>query len=73
MKLETVEKELQNWGELIVTTSAGESYELHLGDTKFDMAKRMIMLSTPTGDYLIDGDSVEDIKKHYGHKLGDKH
>lgn len=73
MKMEDVEHELKAWGEVIVTTAAGESYELHLGDTRFDGDKRTIMLKTPHGDHLIDGDAVENIKKHYGKKLEEAH
>ncbi len=72
MRLEAVQEELQRWGELIVTTSSGESYELHLGDTEFDTAARVIKLRTPSAEFVIDGDSVEDIKKHYGHKIEDR-
>lgn len=68
MKMEAVERELQDWGELIITTSSGEVYEIHLGDTTFDTTSRVIKLSTPQAEYLIDGDAVENIKKHYGHR-----
>lgn len=71
MKMEVVEQELQAWGELIITTASGESYEIHLGDTVFDTKKRMIRLNSPDAHYLIDGDSVENITKHYGHKVMD--
>src|SRR5690606_18885555 len=36
MKLEAVQHELKEWGEIIITTDAGDLYELHLGDTEFD-------------------------------------
>jgi hypothetical protein len=69
MKMETVEEQLKQWGELIVTTAAGETYEIHLGDTEFDTKSRVIKLTTPQADYIIEGDAVENIKKHYGHKV----
>ncbi|GMA51450.1 hypothetical protein GCM10025857_28070 [Alicyclobacillus contaminans] len=69
MKMEAVQEQLRQWGELIITTAAGESYEIHLGDTAFDVAGRVITLTTPNAVYLIDGDAVENVKKHYGHKL----
>lgn len=69
MKMETVQAELRGWGELLVTTSAGESYEIHLGDTAFDFDARMIRLKTPDADFVIEGDSVESIQKHYGHPI----
>ena len=71
MKLEAVKKELEAWGELIITTNAGDEYEIHLGDTRFDLEGRVITLKTPEADYVIDGDAVENIKKHYGHRLKD--
>ncbi|WP_040949957.1 hypothetical protein [Gorillibacterium massiliense] len=68
MKMEAVEHELKNWGELIITTASGEVYEIHLGDTSFDTKGRVIKLTTPEAEFLIDGDAVENIKKHYGHR-----
>ena len=68
MKMEAVKKELAQWGELIISTSGGEKYEIHLGDTTFDTESRTIRLTTPAALFLIDGDSVESIEKHYGHK-----
>lgn len=67
MEMEVVLAELQEWGELVVTTAAGTKYELHLGDTEFDLENRLIRLKTPQAVYLIDGDSIEAIEKHYGH------
>lgn len=68
MKMEAVKKALEEWGELMISTSNGERYEIHLGDTAFDFENRVIRLKTPTALYEIDGDSVEVIEKHYGHK-----
>lgn len=74
MTLETVESELQSWGELMITTSAGQTYEIHLGDTEFDLKNRILRLRTPHSDFVIEGDSIEAIQKHYGHRVdGDKH
>jgi hypothetical protein len=72
MKMEAVQERLKQWGELIITTASGERYEIHLGDTTFDFQQRLIKLSTPEGDYLIDGDTIENIKQHYGHKVEDE-
>lgn len=71
MKMEAVKAELEQWGELIVTTDAGEQYELHLGDTEFDEQNRVIRLKAPTALHVIAGDSIEAITKHYGHRVGD--
>lgn len=68
MKMETVRAELEAWGELIITTQAGDRYEIHLGDTEFDTELRVIRLTTPQAQYVIDGDAVESITKHYGHR-----
>lgn len=67
MKMELVEKELKAWGELLIVTSAGQHFEIHIGDTEFDKENRVIRLKAPTAHYVIDGDSVEVIQKHYGH------
>lgn len=67
MRIEDVKAELERWGEIIVTTSAGRTFELHLGDTEFDLKERVIRLTTPDAIYVIDGDEIESIKKHYGH------
>lgn len=37
MKMESVQERLKLWGELIITTASGEMYEIHLGDTSFDL------------------------------------
>lgn len=70
MNMETVKAELEHWGELLITTSAGQGYELHLGDAEFDLKSRLIRLKTPAADFVIDGDSVEAIQMHYGHPSG---
>lgn len=67
MKLEAVKDQLESWGEVIITTDAGEKYEIHLGDTQFDLSNRTLTLTTPQAEYVIDGDAVENVKKHYGH------
>lgn len=67
--MEIVQEELKRWGEIMVTTDAGERYELHLGDTMFDYDKRLIRLKGPDAEYTLDGDSVAAIEMHYGHKI----
>ena len=67
--MEKVKLELEQWGELLITTDAGERYEIHLGDAEFDLDNRLIRLRTPGSIYLIDGDSVAAIEKHYGHVI----
>lgn len=69
MEMEFVEQQLKEWGELIITTAGGSTFELHLGDTEFDLENRVIQLKAPDARYVIDGDSVESITKHYGHKV----
>jgi hypothetical protein len=69
--MEDVQNELKRWGELIIRTAAGDNFEIHLGDTEFDLQARMIKLKTPGAEYLIAGDSVESLKKHYGHTIND--
>ncbi|HEY3368727.1 MAG TPA: hypothetical protein VGK74_27025 [Symbiobacteriaceae bacterium] len=67
--MEAVQTELQHWGEILITTAGGDNYELHLGDTEFDTNARVIRLKTPDADFIINGDGVEAIKKHYGHPV----
>lgn len=69
LKMESLQKELEQWGELIITTDAGDVYEIHLGDTKFDASNRVITFTTPDADVVIAGDTVESIKKHFSHKV----
>lgn len=71
MKLETVQKQLEQWGELIVTTDAGDTFEIHLGDTEFDTERRAIRFTTPDAEYVVDGDSIESVKKHFSHKVNE--
>ncbi|BDG58913.1 hypothetical protein [Caldinitratiruptor microaerophilus] len=68
MKMELVQRQLQQWGEVMVTTSSGQTFELHLGDTQFDTQQRIIRLHTPDADYMIDGDAIDVVKWHLGHR-----
>lgn len=68
MKMEFVERQLNEWGELLITTAGGATFELHLGDTTFDTENRAIHLKAPDAQHVIDGDSIEFVTKHYGHK-----
>lgn len=70
MKMEFVEEQLKEWGEIIIHTAGGSTFELHMGDTKFDYDKRMIHLKASDAQFVIDGDEVEAITKHYGHRDG---
>ncbi|MEX2356236.1 MAG: hypothetical protein WD535_04290 [Thermaerobacterales bacterium] len=69
MKMEFVQQRLQEWGEVMITTDGGQTFELHLGDTEFDLKERVIRLQTPTGIFFIPGDGVEVIQQHYGHPV----
>jgi hypothetical protein len=69
VKLEIVHELLQEWGELIITTAAGDRFEIHLGDTQFDMERRLLTLRSPQATYVIDGDAIENVTKHYGHRM----
>lgn len=71
MKMEFVEQQLKEWGEIIIHTEGGATFELHLGDTEFDKENRVIHLKATDALFVIDGDSVESITKHYGHRNGD--
>lgn len=68
MKMELVHKQLQQWGEVIVTTASGQTFELHLGDTEFDFEDRVIRLRVSDGGYWIDGDGIDVVRWHLGHR-----
>lgn len=69
IKMEIVHEELKNWGELIVVTDGGKTFEIHLGDTTFDYDNRLIRLKTPQAEHVLPGDSIDNITKHYGHQV----
>ena len=70
MQLEMLQEELKQWGELIITTGSGDTFEIHLGDNlKFDTQQNVLHLTTSDAVYIIDGNSIEEVKKHYGHKV----
>lgn len=72
MKMETIEELLKRWGELIVTTSGGQTFELHLGDTTFDAGRRVITFKSSGAEFILDGDSIESVQMHYSHLAGDE-
>ena len=67
MKMEFVEKELKSWGEIIITTSGGQKFEIHWATRSSTTTNRVIRLKSANALYVIEGDSVESITKHYGH------
>lgn len=67
MKMETVQAELRNWGEAIITTEGGKTFEVHSGDTQFDFENRVIRLKTSDSHFVIDGDKIEYIQMHFSH------
>lgn len=67
MKMEVVQERLKQWGEVIVRTLSGQTFEFHLGDTSFDATRRVITFRGPDAEYVIDGDSIESIKTHFSH------
>lgn len=70
MQLELLQEELKQWGELIITTATGDTFEIHLGDTlKFDTQRNVLHLNTPEAQYMINADGIEEVKKHFGHKV----
>ncbi|WP_054950677.1 hypothetical protein [Numidum massiliense] len=67
MKMEFVKQALDEWGEIIIQTSSGQSFELHTGDTTFDTDQRVIQFTASNAKFFIDGDSVEILKMHFSH------
>ncbi len=70
MKMEFVEQ-LKEWAKLSFTPPVEPPTSLISGDTKFDYDNRVIHLKAPDSLYVIDGDAVESVTKHYGHRNGD--
>jgi len=67
MKMELVQAELHKHGEAIITTSGGQTFELHTGDVQFDLENRVIRFRSSGADFIIDGDSVEILQQHFSH------
>lgn len=69
MKLNVLQEELKQWGELILTTAEDHVFEIHLGDDlNFDNQNNVLHIKTPTATYMIEADSIEFVTKHYAHK-----
>lgn len=71
MKMEEIHEQLLQWGELIIATDAGDTYEIHLGDTTFDMENRVIQFTTLDAKIIIAGDNIESVKMHFSHKISE--
>lgn len=69
MRLEQVKAELERWGEVIVTLSSGQRFELHIGDTQFDLHNRLIRITSPAAQFVLDGDQIEHLEMHYSHPM----
>jgi len=69
MKMEALHEKLKEWGELIITTDAGDTFEIHLGDTTFDTENRVIKFTTPDAKYVIAGDTIESARMHFSHRV----
>jgi hypothetical protein len=46
-----------------------DTFEIHLGDTTFDLENRVIQFTTPDAKHVIGGDSVESVRMHFSHKV----
>lgn len=69
MRMEQVKAELERWGELIVTLASGRKFELHLGDTEFDLQNRVIRITGPAAHFVLDGDAIEHVEMHFSHPM----
>ncbi|ADU52197.1 hypothetical protein Tmar_2116 [Thermaerobacter marianensis DSM 12885] len=69
MRMEQVKAELERWGELIITLASGRKFELHLGDTEFDLQHRVIRITGPAAHFVLDGDQVEHVEMHFSHPM----
>ena len=55
---EQIKDKLTQAGELMIKVSDGQTFELHLHNTKFDDANKMIELDAGTETYWINADQV---------------
>ncbi|MBT9259583.1 MAG: hypothetical protein KM310_07480 [Clostridiales bacterium] len=65
--LKILEEELQRWGEVIIRTASGATFELHRGDTKIDHENQIIRFKSADAEWVIDGKSLEVLKMHWSH------
>ncbi|UOF89072.1 hypothetical protein LSG31_14185 [Fodinisporobacter ferrooxydans] len=69
MNVEILKDDLKRWGEVIITTGS-ETFEIHSGDNvQFDTENNLIRLSAPDAEYIICGNHIGFVKKHFGHKV----
>lgn len=68
MKMELIKEYLEKWGEVIIRTSSGQVFELHIGDTSFDKENRVIKFTSADSKYVMDGDSIEVVQMHASHE-----
>lgn len=69
MRMEQVKAELERWGEVIVTLASGRKFELHIGDTEFDLQNRVIRITGPAAHFVLDGDQIEHVEMHFSHPM----
>lgn len=55
---QNVKKKLKETGELMIKTSNGDKFELHLHNVKFDDQKKIITIDAGTETYWINGNEV---------------
>ena len=67
MNAQAVKDELDEAGEIIVFTDAGEEFELHLDDVEYEND----VFKWDAGDkrWVLDADSIESILVHASHKM----
>lgn len=69
MKLDVLEKELKQWGELILTVAEDHVFEIHLGDDlEFDHENKLLRITTPNAMHMIAEDSIEIVTRHFAHQ-----
>lgn len=62
MDFDTVRSLLEDHGELIVVTDAGQEFELHLSDVRF--VDENFMWDSGTETWLVDGNCIESVLVH---------
>ncbi|MEX1112626.1 MAG: hypothetical protein WEC84_04130 [Candidatus Andersenbacteria bacterium] len=55
---EYIKSKLQQAGEVMIKSTEGQMFELHLHNTSFDDARRMIEIDAGTEVYWINGEEI---------------
>jgi len=69
LSYKTLKHELENAGEVIGVTDAGQTFELHLEDVEFRDASENIWWDAGDERWVLDGECFESLNVHSSHKI----